>query len=63
MLTNREDQLSNRFLSDEIKQLRTSATWVPTIFLTIAAFLLHIVLSRTIGTQRDRIAVLKAFWL
>lgn len=55
------DQISNRFLSDEIIQLRTHAQIVPTIFLGIGAFLLHILLSRLISTQRDQIAVLKAF--
>jgi putative ABC transport system permease protein len=34
---------------------------VPSIFLGIAAFLLHILLSRLISTQREQIAVLKAF--
>ena len=57
----REDQISNRFLSDEITQLRTHGTFVPFIFLGIGAFLLHIVMTRLIGTQRDQIAVLKAF--
>lgn len=57
----RSDQISNRFISDEITQLRAHATIVPFIFLGIAAFLLHIVMSRLIGTQRDQIAVLKAF--
>jgi putative ABC transport system permease protein len=57
----RKDQLSNRFLSEEIAQLQGTATIVPSIFLGIAAFLLHILLSRLIATQRDQIAVLKAF--
>ncbi|MBL1178392.1 ABC transporter permease [Pantanalinema sp. GBBB05] len=57
----REDQISNRFLSDEIIQLRTHGTVIPAIFLGIGAFLLNIVLTRLIGTQRDQIAVLKAF--
>jgi putative ABC transport system permease protein len=57
----RADQISNRFLSDEIQQLRAHATIIPTIFLGTAAFLLHILLSRLIKTQRDQIAVLKAF--
>lgn len=57
----RQDQLSNRFLSQEITQLRGTATFVPSIFLAIATFLLHILLSRLISTQRDQIAVLKAF--
>jgi putative ABC transport system permease protein len=57
----REDQLSHRFLSDEIDQLQVTAVFLPSIFLGIAAFLLNIVLSRVISTQRDQIAVLKAF--
>jgi putative ABC transport system permease protein len=57
----REDQVSNRFLSDEIIQLRAHAIILPAIFLGIGAFLLHIVLSRLISTQRDQIAILKAF--
>jgi putative ABC transport system permease protein len=57
----RKDQLSNRFLSEEIAQLQGTATIVPSIFLGIAAFLLHILLTRLIATQRDQIAVLKAF--
>ena len=57
----REDQVSHRIVSDELKQLQGMATMIPTIFLAIAAFLLHVVLSRLIGTQREQIAVLKAF--
>ncbi|HET9485202.1 MAG TPA: FtsX-like permease family protein [Xanthomonadales bacterium] len=57
----REDQLSNRFLSEELKQLATMATLFPTIFLSVAAFLLNVVLTRLVGTQRDQIAILKAF--
>jgi len=57
----REDQISNRFLSEEIAQLQGTATIVPTIFLGIAAFLLHMLLSRLVSTQREQIAVIKAF--
>lgn len=57
----REDQISNRFLSEEIQGLQGTAIFVPTIFLGIAAFLLHMLLSRLVSTQRDQIAVLKAF--
>jgi len=57
----REEQISHRFLSDEIKGLRVNATVVPSIFLGVAAFLIHLVLSRLVQTQRDQIAVLKAF--
>ncbi|MEB3289335.1 MAG: FtsX-like permease family protein [Leptolyngbya sp.] len=57
----RRDQISHRFVSDEITSLRASAVFMPTIFLGIAAFLLNLLLARLIGTQRDQIAVLKAF--
>ncbi len=57
----REDQTSNRFLSDEIKQLQRMNLIVPSIFLGVAAFLLNVVLSRIISLQRDQIAALKAF--
>ena len=57
----RADQLSHRYVSDEIKQLRTMALVAPTIFLSVAAFLLNVVLSRLVGTQREQIAALKAF--
>jgi putative ABC transport system permease protein len=54
-------QISHRFLSDEIRQNRVFGTVLPAIFLGVAAFLLHIVLSRLVATQREQIAVLKAF--
>jgi putative ABC transport system permease protein len=57
----REDQLSNRYLSDEIRQLRSMALVAPLLFLSVAAFLLNVVLSRLIGLQREQIAALKAF--
>jgi len=57
----RDDQISHRILIDELRQNRSSGTMIPAIFLGVAAFLLHIVLSRLIRTQREQIAVLKAF--
>ncbi|NTV48794.1 MAG: FtsX-like permease family protein [Geobacteraceae bacterium] len=57
----RDEQLSSRFLSDEIAQNRISATYVPAIFLAIVAFLLHMVLSRLVAMQRNQIGLLKAF--
>jgi len=57
----RDDQISHRFLSDEITQLKSSGFFIPMIFLGVAAFLLHLTLSRLIATQRDQVAVLKAF--
>ena len=57
----REDQISHRFLSDEIAQDRITGIFVPSIFLGIAAFLVHIVLSRLVSTERNSIGLLKAF--
>ena len=57
----RKDQFSNRFLSEELKQLQTTATIFPAIFLGVAAFLLNVVVSRLIALQREQIAILKAF--
>ncbi|MBZ5695526.1 MAG: FtsX-like permease family protein [Acidobacteriia bacterium] len=57
----RYDQLSNRFLSDEIVQDRITGIFIPTIFLGVAAFLIHVVLSRLVNTQRAPIGLLKAF--
>ncbi len=57
----REDQFSHHYLSQELQQLRTIATLLPGIFLAVAAFLLNIVMSRLIRTQREQIGVLKAF--
>lgn len=57
----REDQISAAFLNEEIKQLQGMAVVAPVIFLGVASFLLNVVLSRRIGTQREVIATLKAF--
>ncbi len=57
----RADQPSHKILEGELDQNRVSGTFIPGIFLAVAAFLLHLVLSRLIATQRGEIAVLKAF--
>ena len=57
----RDDQLSSRVVRDEIKQNETIAGILPLVFLSISAFLLHIVLLRLVATQRPYIGVLKAF--
>jgi len=57
----REDQVSHRFLSEELKQQRTIATVFPVIFFGVAAFLLNVVISRLISLEREQIAGLKAF--
>lgn len=56
----RYEQVSNRFLSDEIQQNRVSSVIVPAIFLTLAGFLLQISLTRLVGIQRSQIALLKS---
>jgi putative ABC transport system permease protein len=57
----RGEQLSHQYLNDELAQLRGMAIMSPTIFLSVAAFLLNIAISRIITQQREQIAVLKAF--
>ena len=57
----REDQISAKFLNEEIKQLRSTALVAPIIFLAVAAFLLNIVLSRKVAGDREQIAALRAF--
>lgn len=57
----RKDQLSNRFLSEELKQQQTIATVFPVIFFGVATFLLNVVISRLISLEREQIATLKAF--
>ncbi len=57
----RKDQRSNRFLSEEFKQLENVASIFPVIFMAVAAFLLNVVVTRLVATQREQIATLKAF--
>ncbi len=57
----REDQISDWFLSGEMDELATMARIAPPIFLGIAAFLLNIVVSRLVQTEREQIGLLKAF--
>lgn len=57
----RDRQISDQFISDEFRQLRSTTTVVPSLFLAVAAFLMNVVVSRVISTQRTQIATLKAF--
>jgi putative ABC transport system permease protein len=54
-------QLSNRFVSEEIRGLRSTSAVVPPIFLAVAAFLLYIVISRMVQAEREEIGLMKAF--
>lgn len=57
----RKDQLSHRFLSQELQQLGVLASLFPVIFMGIAAFLLNVVIGRLVTMQREQVATLKAF--
>ena len=57
----REDQLSNRVVDNQLQQLDVMGVAFPTFFVGVAAFLAGTVLSRLIATEREQIAVLKAF--
>jgi putative ABC transport system permease protein len=57
----RDHQPSYRFLENELIQLRGMAVLPPAIFLAVTTFLLQIVLSRLVATQREQIATLRAF--
>jgi len=57
----RDQQISDRFVSNELSQLRSMTAILPPIFLIVAAFLTHIVLGRLIDTEREVIGLMKAF--
>jgi putative ABC transport system permease protein len=57
----KEDQISNRFLSDEITGLGVSAKIIPTLFLGIAAMILLVLLNRMVRTERTQIGLMKAY--
>src|SRR5512133_63928 len=56
----RDQQMSHMMLNSEIQEQRVLGTVLPSIFLAVAGFLLNVVLSRQIATQREQIAALKA---
>lgn len=53
--------LSHRFLDEELKQLLVMTRLFTGIFLGVSAFLLNVVVGRLVSTQREQIALLKAF--
>lgn len=56
----RDRQLSHHVLDGELQQLSSYAIVAPAIFLGVAAFLINVVLVRTLSLQRGQIATLKA---
>ena len=57
------DQTSNRFITEEINSQRVSSRFVPPVFMAVAAFLLYIVISRIIASERMQIGLLKGIRL
>ena len=57
----RSNQLSAFFVDNEIRQLRTLAAVLPSVFLVVGAFLLQAMCRRLVDTEREQIGVLKAF--
>ncbi len=57
----RDEHISDAFVSSELEQLRTMANVLPPIFLLVAAFLVNVVISRLIATERSEIGLMKAF--
>ena len=57
----RARQVSDWYVRGEMDQLRNMTKIIPPIFLAIAAFLLNVVISRWIDTEREEIGLLKAF--
>ncbi|MEM8570893.1 MAG: FtsX-like permease family protein [Pseudomonadota bacterium] len=55
------DQKSNFFLSQEIAGARKNAIGIPPIFLGVAAFLLSVIVSRIVQSERGQIGLMKAF--
>ena len=56
----RDRQLSAAIVDNELRQLQVLGTVLPSIFLAVAVFILNVVLSRQVATQRQQIAALKA---
>ncbi len=57
----RADQTSHAYIANEMEMLKGLGAVVPPIFLGVAAFLLNVVISRIIATEREQIGLLKAF--
>jgi putative ABC transport system permease protein len=56
----RKDHLSHKVLTQEIEEQRVFGTVLPAVFLLVAVFLLHVLISRHIATERTQLAALKA---
>jgi putative ABC transport system permease protein len=57
----RSEQISDRFVTNELAQLKTMTGILPPIFLGVAAFLINMLLSRLIDAEHEVIGLLMAF--
>lgn len=57
----RRDHLSHAFVENELMQLDAITRVIPPVFLGVAVFLVSIVMSRMIRTERGQIGLMKAF--
>lgn len=53
-------QSSHQMLQNEIEEQRLLGTILPLVFSAVSVFLLHVVMTRLVATQRESIAALKA---
>ncbi len=60
LIQSRRDQLSHRFVEDEIRQQRITAVFFPSLFLAVAAFLIHVMVTRLVALHRTQIGALKS---
>jgi putative ABC transport system permease protein len=56
----RADQISHHYITQEIEQLTSMGVLIPSIFLGVAAFLLNVVTSRLMRSQREQVAAMRA---
>lgn len=56
----RAQQLSHKVLTQEIDEQQVFGTVLPAVFLMVAVFLLHVLITRHIATERTQLAALKA---
>lgn len=57
----RKDQASHSILNNEIVQLENTAKTFPFIFISVASFVLYMMLRRIVEQQKGQIGILKAF--
>lgn len=60
-VVDREDQISNRMISEKLKGLQSTGGAFPVLFFIVAAVIIYITMGRMVENQRNQIGVLKAF--